>query len=111
MTNPVRRRPGGLTPILAPPRAPALHRLPQKRPLYLLDGVSGSRIGKEVGELAIAVRADRLVERGRGLGAAKRLANVSERQAGRLGELLQARLAAECGRERSGGASELVLAL
>jgi hypothetical protein len=32
---------------------------------------------------------------------------VSERQAGRLGELLQARLAAERWRERSGGANLL----
>jgi hypothetical protein len=70
------------------------------------DGVSGSRIGKKVGELAIAVRADRLIERDRSLSAAKRLADVSERQAGRLGELLQARLAGERG--RSGGASELL---
>ena len=93
------------------PFEPAPHRLPEKRPLCLLDGVSGSRIGKEVGELRMAVRADRLVERDRGLGAAKRLADVSERQAGRLGELRQARLAAECGRERSGGISELLLAL
>ena len=81
------------------PFAPTLHRLPEKRPLRLLDGVTGSRIGKEVGELGIAVRPDRLVERDRGLGAAKRLADVSELQAGRLGELLQARLAAEGGRD------------
>ena len=80
-----------------------LHRLPEKRPLCLLGGVSGSRIGKEVGELAIAVRADRLVERDRRLSAAMRLADVFERQAGRLGEFLQARVAAERGRERSGG--------
>jgi hypothetical protein len=53
--------------------------------------VTGSRIGKEVGELGIAVPADRLVERDQGLGAAKRLGDGSERQAGRLGELLQAR--------------------
>jgi hypothetical protein len=69
------------------PFEPAPHRLPEKRPLCLLDGVSGSRIGKGVGELATSVRADRLVERGRGLGAVKRLADVSERQPGRLGEL------------------------
>ena len=41
------------------PFEPALHRLPEKRPLRLLDGVTGSRIGKEVGELGIAVRPDR----------------------------------------------------
>jgi hypothetical protein len=38
------------------PFEPALHGLPKKRPLCLLDGVSGSRIDKKVGELAIAVR-------------------------------------------------------
>jgi len=32
------------------PFQPALHRLPEKRLLCLLDGVTGSRIGKEVGE-------------------------------------------------------------
>src|SRR5207244_5753559 len=83
------------------PFEPALHGLPEKRPLCLVHGVTGVRISKQVGELAIAVRADRLVERNRGLSAAKRLADVSERQAGRLGELLQARLTAERGRERS----------
>jgi hypothetical protein len=51
------------------PFEPAPHRLPEKRPLCLLGGVSGSRIGKGVGELGAAVRADRLVERGRGLAA------------------------------------------
>ena len=81
------------------PFEPALHRLPEKRTLCLLDGVSGSRIGKKVGELAIAVWANRLIERDRSLSAAKRLADVSERQAGRLCEILQARLAAERGRE------------
>ena len=55
------------------PFEPALHGLPKKRPLCLLDGVSGSRIDKKVGELAIAVRADRLIERDRSLSAAKRL--------------------------------------
>src|SRR6266571_1936881 len=82
------------------PFEPALHRLPEQRALCLLDGVSGSRIGKQVGELALAVRADRLVERERGLGAGKRLLDASELQAGRLGELRQARLAAERGRQR-----------
>src|SRR5438876_900702 len=84
---------------------------PTRSVLCLLEGVTGCRIGNEVGELGLAVRADRLVERDRGLSAGERLADVSLRQAGRLGELLQARLAAERGRESAGGASQLLPAL
>src|SRR5512132_1731651 len=78
------------------PFEPSPHRLPEKGALCLLDGVGGSRIGKEVRELGLAVCADRFVQRGRDLCAAKRLADVSEQQTGCLGALLHARLAAEC---------------
>src|SRR5439155_4783933 len=63
---------------LRQPFEPAPHRLAEKRPLCLLDGVSGSRIGKGVGELAIAVPAEPLVERDRGVGAASRVADAAE---------------------------------
>src|SRR5205085_10136811 len=69
--------------------------LTAERLLGLVERVGGLAIGEQVAELALVVRADRLVQRdGRGCGG-ERLLDVLQRQAGRLGELLLGRLAAE----------------
>src|SRR5215813_3106003 len=69
--------------------------LAAERLLGLLERICGLAVGEQVAELALVVRADRLVQRDRGLCGAQRLVDVLDREAGRLGELLLRGLAAE----------------
>src|SRR4051812_20602814 len=85
--------------------------LAAQRLLRLVERVGGLAVGEQVAELALVVRADRLVQRDRRLRGAERLVDVLDRQAGRLGELLLGRLAAELDLEPAGGAAELLLPL
>ena len=62
-------------------------------------GSVASRVCEQVAELAVAVVADRLVERHRSLDGAERLLDVLELEPCRLGELLVRRLAALLGFE------------
>src|SRR5829696_2138053 len=77
------------------PLRQALHRLPHllapHRVAGLLGRVIGGRVGEQVAELAVALAADRLIERGRHLGDVERLLDVLELQARRVSELLRRR--------------------
>src|SRR5205823_10249667 len=66
---------------------------------------------KEITELALVVRADRLVQRYSRLGGAERLVHVLDRQAGRRRELLARGLAAQLDLEAARRARQLLLAL
>jgi hypothetical protein len=85
--------------------------LPAERLLGLVERIRGLAVGEQVAELALVVRADRLVQRDRRVGSPECLVDVLERQAGCLGELLLRRLAAELDLEPSRGARELLLSL
>ncbi len=75
------------------------------------NGSARLAVGEEIAELALVVGADRLVQRdGRGRGR-QRLVDVLDRQAGRLGELVLRRLAAELDLEPPRRARQLLLAL
>src|SRR5919202_1354203 len=65
-----------------------------QRLLGLVERIRGLAVGEQVAELALVVRADRLVERDRRLRGAHCLVDVLDRQARRLGQLLLRRLAA-----------------
>src|SRR5581483_3301888 len=69
--------------------------LAAERLLGLVERVRGLAVGKEVAELALVVRAHRLVQRDRRRGRRERLVDVLDRQAGRLGKLFLGRLAPE----------------
>src|SRR5207248_3571143 len=71
------------------------HALPAERLLRLVERIGGLAVGEEIAELALVVRADRLVQRDRRVGGGECLVDVLDRQAGRLGELLLRRLAPE----------------
>src|SRR6185436_12465900 len=69
--------------------------LAAERLLGLVERIGRLAVGEEVAELALVVRADRLVQRdGRG-GRRERLVDVLDREARRLGELVLRRLATE----------------
>src|SRR5207253_3745184 len=51
-------------------------------------GIDSGWVGEQVAELALAVGADRLVQRHRRLDGAERLLDVPQLEAGRLGEVL-----------------------
>src|SRR5829696_3065580 len=82
-----------------------------QRLLRLDERVGGFAVGEEIAELALVVRAHRLVERDRRVRGAERLVDVLDRKAGGLGELLLRRLAAEFDLEAPGGTRELLLPL
>src|SRR5207248_1947074 len=71
----------------------------------------GLAVGEQVAELALVVRADRLVQRDGGLRGTEGLVDVLHRQPGRLGQLLLRRLATELDLEAARGPAELLLAL
>src|SRR5262245_56285616 len=58
--------------------------LPAERLLGLVERVGRLAVGEEVAELALVVRADRLVQRDRRVGGTHRLLDVLDRQAGGL---------------------------
>src|SRR5438552_3479064 len=64
------------------------HRLGAQRLGRLGLRIDGGRIGEQVAELALAVRADGLVQRHGRLDRAERLLHVTQLETGRLGELL-----------------------
>src|SRR3954467_4912821 len=66
-----------------------------QRLLGLVERIGSLAVGEEIAELALVVRADRLVQRDRRVGGAQRLVDVLHRQPGRLGQLLLRRLAPE----------------
>src|SRR5437764_3316272 len=82
-----------------------------QRLLGLVERIGRFTVREEIAELALVVRADRLVQRDRRLGGAQRLVDVLERQARRVGELLLSRLAAELDLEPARSAAQLLLAL
>src|SRR4051794_27774793 len=90
-------------------RAP--HTLAPQRLLGLLERVGGLAIGEEVAELALVVRADRLVQRHRCVRGTQCLVDVLHRQARSLGELFLRRLATELDLEAARRARQLLLAL
>src|SRR6266550_4567321 len=61
-----------------------------QRLLGLVERIGGLAVGEEIAELALVVRADRLVQRDRRLGGAQRLVDVLQRQSRRLAQLLLA---------------------
>ena len=75
------------------------------------NGSGGLAVGEEIAELALVVGADRLVQRDRRGRGRERLVDVLDRQAGRLGELVLRRLAAELDLEPARGARQLLLPL
>src|SRR6266566_1409478 len=82
-----------------------------QRLLGLVERIGGLAVGEEIAELALVVRADRLVQRDRRLGGAQRLVDVLQRQPRRLGELLLRRLASQLDLEPARRAAQLLLAL
>src|SRR5262245_25244456 len=60
--------------------------LASQRLLCLVERIGGLAVGEQVAELALVVRADRLVQRDGRLGSAQRLVHVLNRQPGGLGE-------------------------
>src|SRR6266566_3452165 len=82
-----------------------------QRLLGLVERIRRLAVGEEIAELALVVRADRLVQRDRRLGGAQRLVDVLQRQTCRVGELLLCRLAAQLDLEPARRAAELLLAL
>src|ERR671911_668016 len=82
-----------------------------QRLLGLVERIRGFAVGEQVAELALVVRADRLVQRDRRMSGSERLVDVLHRQAGRLRELLLRRLTAELDLEPARGARQLLLAL
>src|SRR6266516_678180 len=87
------------------------HTLAEERLLGLVERVGGLAVGEEVAELALVIRADRLVQGDRRLRGAERLVDVLDRQAGRLGKLFLRRLAAELDFEPARGTAERLLPL
>src|SRR5206468_11163767 len=85
--------------------------LTPERLLRLVERVGGLTVGEQVAELALVVRADRLVKRDGRVRGAERLVDVLHRQPGGLGELLLRRLAPELDLEPPGRARQLLLAL
>ena len=85
--------------------------LAAERLLGLVERVGGLAVGEEVAELALVVRADRLVQRDGRVRGAERLVDVLDRQAGGLGQLLLRRLAAELDLEPARRARQLLLPL
>src|SRR5580765_3726108 len=61
--------------------------LPAKRLLRFVERISSLAIGEQVAELALVVRADRLVQRDGRMGGGQGRVDVLDRQAGGLGEL------------------------
>src|SRR5581483_7331331 len=76
-----------------------------------LDGVDRRLVREQLGELAVAVRADALVQRHRRLDGVERLLDVLELQLRRVRELLRGRLTAELRVELGRRAAELHAAL
>src|SRR5581483_754447 len=97
---PLRQRVESLTDVLA-----------AERLLCLVEGVGRLAVREEIAQLALVVGSDRLVERHRRRRRRESLVDVLDRQAGRLGELVLRRLAAELDLEPAGGAGELLLPL
>src|SRR5204863_8511448 len=79
--------------------------------LGLVERIGRLAVCEEVAELALVVRADRLVQRDRRLSGAECLVDMLERQSRRLGQLSLRRLAAQLDLEPPCGAPELLLAL
>src|SRR4051812_8416007 len=79
--------------------------------LGLLERIRGLTIGKEIAELALVVRADRLVQRDGRRRGRECLFDVLQRQARGLGELFLRRLATELDLEPARRARQLLLAL
>src|SRR5712691_4032551 len=69
--------------VESPPDALAPERL-----LGLVERIRGLAVGEQVSELALVIRAHRLVQRDGGLRGAERLVYVLDRKAGSLGELV-----------------------
>src|SRR5262249_9222838 len=82
-----------------------------QRLLGLVERIGGLSVGKQVAELALVVRPDRLVQRDRGLRGPERLVDVLQRQPGRLGQLCLGRLPTQLNLEPPGCAAKLLLAL
>src|SRR4051794_12910599 len=85
------------------------HALAAERLLGLLERIGGLAVGEEIAELALVVRAHRLVQRDGGVGGAEGLVDVLHGQSGRLGELLLRRLSAELHLEPARRARKLLL--
>src|SRR5213076_170381 len=83
--------------------------LAAQRLLGLLERVGSLAVGEEIAELALVVRADRLIQRDGRMRGAQCLVDVLHRQTGRLGELFLRGLAAELELEPARRARELLL--
>jgi hypothetical protein len=79
--------------------------------LGLVERIGRFPVGEQVAQLALVVRADRLVQRNGRLSGAERLVDVLDREAGRLGELVLRRLPAKLDLESAGRTGQLLLAL
>src|SRR5262245_48547699 len=82
--------------------------LPAERLLGLVERIGGLAVGEQVAQLALVVRADRLVQRDGGLGGAERLVDVLDRQAGGLRQLVLRRLATQLDLEPARRARQLL---
>src|SRR4029079_8531526 len=87
------------------------HALAAKRLFGLVERIGSLAVREEIAELALVVRADRLVQRDRRVGRAERLVDVLERHASCLGELCLRRLTTEIPLEPARGARQLLLSL
>src|ERR671911_319883 len=85
------------------------HTLASQRLLGLVERVRCLAVREQIAELALVVRAHRLVERDGGGCGAERLVDMLDRKPGRLGELLLRRFAAELDLEPARRARELLL--
>src|SRR3954463_9268982 len=92
--------------VECPPDALAPQRL-----FGLVERISSLAVGEQVAQLALVVRADRLVQRHRGLGCAGGLVDVLNREAGCLRQFVLRRLATELDLEPAGRPRQLLLAL
>src|SRR4051794_39885324 len=85
--------------------------LAAERLLRLVERIGGLAVGEQIAELALVVGADRLVQRDRRRGRRKRLLDMLDREACRLGQLFLRRLAPELDLEPARRARQLLLAL
>src|SRR5437867_9694959 len=85
--------------------------LAPERLLRLVERIGGLAVGEQVAELALVVRADRLVQRHGRLGGPKRFVDVLDRKTGGLCELVLGGLAAQLDLEPARRPRQLLLAL